>query len=94
MFKDPLIRRFISASMFAAAFVWVVVTYFNVETEVVWVFLAFSIGCVILMVLVGLLFAPVVSMFNRRPPMLSRLRKEANQKAEDSEANQDGDRSS
>ena len=93
MFKDPLIRRFLSASMFAAAFVWVAVTYFNVETEVVWAFLVFSVGFVILMVLVGLLFAPVISMFNRRPPMLSRLRKEADQKAEVSDTKQDEDRS-
>ena len=94
MFKDPLIRRFISASLFAAAFVWVAVTFFDVETEVIWVFLAFSVGFVILMVLVGLLFAPIISIFNRRPPFLSKLKEEADQKAEVSETKPDEDRSS
>lgn len=92
MLKDPLIRRFISASFFAAAFVWVAVTYFDVETEVVWVFLVFSVVFVIIMVFAGLILAPLVSLFNRKPPMLAKLEKEGIE--ENAETSPSEDRSS
>ena len=73
MLKDPLVRRFISGSLFAAAFVWVAVSFFEVDPEVVWVFLLLSSGFVFLLVIAGLIGAPVIALFNRKPPMLSQL---------------------
>ena len=73
MLKDPLIRRFISASIFSAAFVWVAVAYFDVDPEVVWVFLILSFGFVGSLIVVGLFLAPVVRLFNREPPLLSKI---------------------
>ena len=61
-----MVRRFFSAAIFASAFVWVAVSFFDVETEVVWVFFIYSIGFVILMILVGFLFAPFISLFRKK----------------------------
>ena len=74
MIKDPLIRRFISASFFAAAFVWVAVSYFNVETEVVWVFLQLSVAFVLGLIMIGLILAPLFRLVNRRKTFLSELK--------------------
>ena len=71
MFKDPLIRRFISASFFAAAFVWVAVSYFNVEASLAWNLFLLSIGFVLLLIVVGMLLAPVVRLLRRKPTFLS-----------------------
>jgi hypothetical protein len=61
-----MVRRFISAAIFASAFVWVAVSFFDVETEVVWVFFIYSIGFVLLMILVGFLFVPFISLFRKK----------------------------
>jgi hypothetical protein len=61
-----MVRRFISAAFFASAFVWVAVSFFEVETEVVWVFFVYSIGFVVLMILVGFLFVPFISLFRKK----------------------------
>lgn len=61
-----MVRRFISAAIFASAFVWVAVSFFDVETEVVWVFFIYSIGFVLLMILVGFLFVPFISLFRQK----------------------------
>ena len=61
-----MVRRFISAAFFASAFVWVAVSFFDVETEVVWVLFIYSIGFVILMILVGFLFVPFISLFRKK----------------------------
>ena len=50
---DPLIRRFFLGTVFTAAFVWVAVRYYDVPTEVVWVFFVFSIGFVAIAIGVG-----------------------------------------
>ncbi|MBT4161896.1 MAG: hypothetical protein HOC70_10605 [Gammaproteobacteria bacterium] len=71
--KDPLIRRFISASFFAAAFVWVAVRYFDVETEVVWVLLTFSVLFVLGLIVVGFMLTPLVRLFRREPTLLSKI---------------------
>ena len=65
-FKDPMVRRFVSAAFFASAFVWVAVSFFDVETEVVWVLFIYSIGFVLLMILVGFLFVPFISLFRKK----------------------------
>ncbi len=64
--KDPMVRRFISAAFFASAFVWVAVSFFDVEIEVVRVLFIYSIGFVILMILLGLLAFPVLLLFRHK----------------------------
>ena len=71
--KDPLVRRFISASCFAAAFVWVTVYFFDVETEVVQVLFTFSVIFVLGLIFVGLLLMPLVKLFRGEPTLLSRI---------------------
>ncbi|MBL6690905.1 MAG: hypothetical protein ISP91_10980 [Pseudomonadales bacterium] len=74
MFKDPLVRRFVSGSCFAGAFVWVAVRFFNVEADVVWVLFLFSFVFVGGMIAIGLLLAPLVRLFRRdSSPFLSSL---------------------
>jgi hypothetical protein len=73
MLRDPLVRRFISSSVFAGAFVWVAVRYFEVDTEVVWVLFGLSFVFVGILIVVGLVLAPVVRLFRRKPSLLSKL---------------------
>lgn len=92
MLKDPLIRRFISASFFAGAFIWVAVRYFNVEADVVWVLFLFSIAFVVGLMVIGLVLAPLVRLFRRdSSPMLSSLeapeQKESAEKEEETTRN-------
>ena len=73
--KDPLIRRFISASFFAVAFVWVAVHFFDVDLDVVWVLLIFSFMFVGALIVIGLLLTPIIRLLRRRTPFLSSLEK-------------------
>ncbi|MDA0977268.1 MAG: hypothetical protein O3B72_01820 [Proteobacteria bacterium] len=73
MLKNPQIRRFISASCFAGAFIWVAITHFDVDPEVVWVLFLVSFVFVGAMIVLGLAGAPLVRLFNRKSTMLSRL---------------------
>ncbi len=75
MLKDRLLRRFLLGSLFAGAFVWMAIRYFRVEPEVVWVLLVFSVGLVLLLLIAGLLVAPVLRRFKRRPPTFLSLTK-------------------
>lgn len=73
-YKDPLVRRFVSASVFAAAFIWVAVRYFDVDTEVIWVLFVFSVAFVIGMMVLGFVFSFVLRWLRRGDDgMLSRL---------------------
>jgi len=75
MLKDALTRRLIVASFFAAAFVWVAVRYFNVDTEVVWSFLVLSVVLVICLMALGFAFSFLLLWLRRkhRGGMLDRL---------------------
>lgn len=73
MIKDPLVRRFISASFFAAAFVWVAVRYFYVDWDVIGVFFGFCVVFVLGSIVIGFILAPVVRLFRRKPPLLTQL---------------------
>ena len=64
--RDPLFRRFLSATFFAGAFVWVAVTYFNVETEVIRVFLIMSFLFVAVMIFIGLLLVPLIKLTHKK----------------------------
>ena len=79
MFKDPLVRRFISSSVFAGAFIWVAVRFFNVETEVVWVLFWVSLIFVGAMMVVGPVVAPAIRLFRRDPPLLAKIKEEERQ---------------
>ncbi len=72
--RDPLVRRFVSASFFSGAFVWVAVYFFDVETEVVKVLFIFSVIYVVGLILMGLLLMPLVRVFRSKPTFLSKLR--------------------
>ncbi len=72
LYRDPLFRRFVSAAFFAAAFVWVAVEYFDADTEVIRVLFIYSVGFVVLLVLMALLLFPVVALFRRKPSSLLR----------------------
>ncbi len=61
-----MVRRFISASFFASAFIWVAVSFFDVEIEVVRVLFIYSIGFVLLMIFIGLLLVPFISLFRKK----------------------------
>ena len=76
MFKDPMIRRFVSSSIFAGTFVWVAVYFFDVDPEVVWVLLGFCVVFVLGLIIIGLVLAPLIRLLRRKPPLLSRLEQE------------------
>lgn len=90
--KDPMVRRFISAAFFAAAFVWVAVSFFDVEIEVVRVLFIYSIGLVILMILLGLLAFPVLRLFRHKRSSLleggAQASKQAQSKKSDADESQ------
>jgi hypothetical protein len=63
--RDPLVRRFVTASLFAGAFVWVAVDTFHVETDVVMEFFLLSIAFVAILILAAMVFAFVVHLVRR-----------------------------
>ena len=73
MLKDPLVRRLISSSAFAGAFVWVAVRFFKVDTAVVWVLFGLSFIFVGILIVMGLVLAPAVGLFRRKSSLLSKL---------------------
>lgn len=71
-----MVRRFISGSLFASAFIWVAVRFFDVDTEVIYVFFVLSVMFVLGLILLGFLFSFVYSWIRRRRQsggMLDRL---------------------
>lgn len=82
---DPLFRRFLSGSLFAAVFVWVAVTHFNVETEIVWVFFLLSFVFIGGMIAIGLILAPMVTLLRRKSDFLSSL-EQPEKEGEDTES--------
>ena len=67
--KDPLTRRLISGSAFAAAFVWVAASYYSVSMNEILRFLIMSFVLVGAMVVVGFLLAPLLVRLNRKPSL-------------------------
>lgn len=56
LYKDPLVRRFLTGTALTTLFVWVAIRYFNVRTDVVLTFLVGSfvfIGGLILLALLA-----------------------------------------
>lgn len=57
IYSDPLVRRFLAASLFAGAFVWVAIDSFHVDSEVVLEFFLLSIALVVLLMGLAFVFA-------------------------------------
>ncbi|MCB1692019.1 MAG: hypothetical protein KDI19_04590 [Pseudomonadales bacterium] len=64
-YRDPLVRRFVSGSAFAAAFIYVAVRFFDVDWEVVKVFVIFSILFVIGLIVLGFFGSIVLALIRR-----------------------------
>ena len=64
-FTDPLIRRFLSGTLFAVAFIWLAIYFFDVETEVLRVLAIMSGLLVLLLIGVAFIFSFVVKFFRR-----------------------------
>ncbi|HKI73736.1 MAG TPA: hypothetical protein VJ998_03800 [Pseudomonadales bacterium] len=64
--KDPLVRRFFTGTLFALTFVWVAVRYFNVDQEVVRVFVILTFVVVGLLIVAGFFSSFVLHLFMRR----------------------------
>ncbi len=82
-FRDPLVRRFISAAFFAAAFIWVAIVFFDVETDVMRVLFIYSVGLVLLMVLAALVLFPFIGMFRKKRSSLLEGVKNADENREE-----------
>lgn len=67
MVRDRLFRRFVVATLFAAAFVWVAVDSFRVPTEAVWRYLLLSGALILAMIVSALIVALAMRFLTRRP---------------------------
>ena len=65
-FRDPLYIRILSGTFFACAFIWVAIHYFQVDVNVIWVFLIMSLIFVAGLVVLGLVFSVVLRLLRRR----------------------------
>ena len=65
IYHDPLIRRLLLASLFAAAFVWVAVDSFDVDSRVVLDFFLLSIAMVVVLIGLAFLFAYSVHLIRK-----------------------------
>ena len=65
-FRDPLYIRILSGMFFACAFIWVAIRYFQVDVNVIWVFLIMSVIFVAGLIVLGLVFSVVLRLLRRR----------------------------
>lgn len=63
IFKDSQIRLFVTGTIFALVFVWMAVYSYDVEKEVIQVFLILSFMMVGALIVSGFLFSFVIKMF-------------------------------
>ena len=61
-----MVRRFISGSLFASAFIWVAVRFFDVDTEVIYVFFVLSVVFVGGLIALGFVFSFLYAWYRRR----------------------------
>lgn len=57
--------RLLSTVFFACAFIWVAIEFFDVDIEVMKVLFIYSLMFVVLLILTGVIFSPVVGFFRR-----------------------------
>jgi hypothetical protein len=72
--KEIAMIRLLSTAFFASAFIWVAVSFFDVDIEVMKVLFIYSLIFVVLLMLTGLVFSPILGFF-RRPRKSSLLEK-------------------
>jgi type VI protein secretion system component VasK len=65
-FRDPLYIRILSGIFFACAFIWVAIRYFQVDVNVIWVFLIMSVIFVAGLIVLGLVFSVMLRLLRRR----------------------------
>jgi len=65
IYFDPLVRRFIAASLFAGAFVWVAIDSFHVDSEVVLEYFLLSIALIVGLIGLAFLFALFVHLMRK-----------------------------
>jgi type VI protein secretion system component VasK len=65
-FRDPLYIRILSGMFFACAFIWVAIRYFQVDVNVIWVFLIMSVIFVAGLIVLGLVFSVMLRLLRRR----------------------------
>lgn len=66
LLRDRQFRRTVVATLFAAAFVWVAVRGFNVDTNVVYVFAVLAFALVAVLIAAGFLFSFLLHWYMRR----------------------------
>ena len=77
LLKDRQLRRFLIATCFALAFVWVAVRWFNVDRNVVYVFAILAFVLVAVLILFGFVFSFLLHLYMRRGNgMLSKIEEE------------------
>ena len=86
--KDPLVRRTLTATLFAVAFVWVAVRWFDVDTNVVWVFAILTLMFIAGLIALGFLFSFVLHWFMRRRNGMLREIEEQEKRLEEPEHRQ------
>ena len=77
IFRDRQVRRFVVATFFALAFIWVAMRWFNVDRDVVLVFAILAFALIGILILLGFLFSFALHLFMRRDRgMLSKIEEE------------------
>lgn len=77
LFTDRQVRRFLIAMVFAMAFIWVAVRWFDVDANVVYVFAVLAVVLTVVLMLFGFAFSFLLHLFMRRDSgMLGRIEEE------------------
>lgn len=77
IFKDRQVRRVLIACCFALAFIWVAVRWFDVDSNVVYVFAVLAFILIGALIVVGFIFSFVLHWYMRRDNgMLSKIEAE------------------
>ena len=84
--QEITVTRLLSTVFFASAFIWVAIEFFDVDIEVMKVLFIYSLVFVVLLILTGLVFSPVVRLF-RRSRKSSLLEKASTESSSEDEIN-------
>ena len=77
LFTDRQVRRFLIATVFAVAFIWVAMRWFDVDANVVYVFAVLAVVLTVVLMLLGFAFSFLLHLFMRRDRgMLGRIEEE------------------
>ena len=77
IFTDRQVRRFLIALVFAMAFIWVAMRWFDVDANVVYVFAILAVVLTVVLMLLGFAFSFVLHLYMRRDSgMLGKIEEE------------------